>query len=612
MATLGGKLYGGMPPDDFTVGAGSGCAIGDLDGDGHLDLVLGRDDNPRDAPGGPSLLLWNDPIGGYPRFDADPDFAPGARGVTAHGVALGDYDRDGDLDVFIAGEGRSFLLRNEGARRFTDVTAAAGVAGPPDAVGTSAAFADLNHDGLLDLYVSNWQPPGASSTCRLYLNLGDGTFADVTFFSGTGGCSRSHTSGIADLDGTGDLAIYVTSDRGAVDGVAYSPSIPPDSWYRLDSIDEQGVPRFTDVAAARGVVYPRSGMGVSFADVDGDLTPDLYLSDIGRKALYLNPQPGGVVIEAAATYGVQARADQAGILATTWGTRFVDLDRDGFLELLIANGTFFDFYCGDYHQVPRLLRQPALGLPFDDITALAGLDSPVPPCPGFTGDPDLNKSRGLAFGDLDGDGDDDLVLTALGAPFRVFRNDAPALNHALRVRLAGTVSSPDPVGARMIVTLLSGRRVAAFREAGGDVYTQGDAVLTVGLGEDAAVARTDLEWPSGIAQRIDRLPGFAVDRVVQVVEPAWLTVEPRVVAPQDAPARLLYRPVDEAGAPLGPAAVGRRVVVMRSDGAAVTVVDEGDGSYVAALPHPGVARRTTLTITVDGVALRPRPMIRFL
>ena len=620
MQALGGKVYGGRSADN-QWGAGSGCAIADLDGDGRLDLVLARNDDPTsDKPGGPSLLLWGQPsLGGFPvpRYQPDPTFAAALAQIHAHGVAVGDYDGDGAPDLFIAAEGPDFLFHNEGGGHFSDVTAQAGVTGRLDDIGVGAVFADLNHDGLLDLYVVNWNPePGLrleKSRNRLYLNLGDGTFADVSAASHTDNQGCSHTAGVFDFDQSGDLGLYVTNDQFANDGQGADPSILPDAWYRLASIDDQGVPSFTDIYPTGGTKYARSGMGIAIADVDGDLTPDFYLSDIGKKTLYLNPHPGMPVIEAAAAYGLQWRFDEWLVGQVTWGTRFSDFDRDGLLDLWVNNGYFYDpMYCEAFHGAPAFFRQPGPGLPYEQIRSHVGLATFPPFCVGGgggVGDPDRATSRGVVFGDLDGDGDDDVIVTPYGSPFFVYRNDTPNVHHALRLRLRGNVSSPDPVGATIVATLLSGRQVATFHVGGGDLYSQGDGVDTIGLGDDAAVARVEVRWPSGVTQRIDQLPGFALDTVVVVVEPRWLTLSARAARPHDPGPLLVYRPVDGSGAPLGVLGAGRTVTVTRSDGLPVTVTDRGDGSYAASLPHPGVARRTVLTVTIDGKPQRPRPMI---
>ncbi len=621
-AALGGPITSGIA-SILDVGMGGGAAIGDLDGDGWLDLIVARFDDPMDPnPHGPTLMFrGRPPVGGVPgpRFDLDPDFTALTAGVLAHGVALGDVDGDGDLDVFIAASGPDRLLRNDGAGHFTDISAAAGVSGPAHNASSMGLFADFNHDGLLDLFVLHvyvpmpdlGQPADPRLASRLHLNLGDGTFADVSDAAAINGPGAAWSANAFDLDGAGDLALYVTMDRYTVDGMPsnYTDRLPPDHWYHLDTIDDEGVPRFSDVNVARGVVYPHSGMDVAIADVDGDLTPDIYLTDLGRNALYLNRRPGAAITEDAAAFNLGAGQDADGVYLSGWGAQFVDLDRDGNLELFLINGSvYWPSACERFHQVPWYLRQPAPGAPYDLITASVGLAVPVPKCPGGVGDAGRTAGRSLVTGDLDGDGDDDFVLTTAGFAYHVLRNDTPPVHHALRVRLLGTVSSPDPIGATLITTRLDGRRVARFRDTGGVSFSQSDAVLTVGLGDDAAVARAEVRWPSGLVERIDQRPEFAIDRVVTITEPRWLTLSPQQAWPGGPAPQLVYQPVDESGAPLGKAAAGRNVSLSRSDGVPATIVDRGDGTYAAILPHPGTSRRTTLTLT-DGATLRPRPMI---
>jgi hypothetical protein len=602
-----------------TWGIGSGAALGDLDGDGDLDLFVARDDDPLSTHShGPSTIYWNNgaSAGGFPTFSPDAPLELLFAGVLAHGVALGDFDGDGDLDVFVACEGRDFLLENDGAGDFTDVTDLAGVAGRDDDKSVGAMFVDLNHDGLLDLYVDDHTAAGTPfpddrAANRLYLNLGDGTFEDVSDASGTANTASTQTSGAADLDGTGDLVLYLANDRFAIDGASVfgmPDPLPGDAYYRLTGIDDQGVPSFVDVAAAEGVLAERSSMGLAFADVDGDLTPDVYVTDWGESDLYLNPTPGGPSLTPSTFYQIGLRHDPFGDLLIHWGARFVDLDRDGLYEVFaVQGGLSTPVSCVSFHQLDYLLREPAAGVPYVSITSVAGL--PWPPACFAMASPIVG--RGLVEGDLDGDGDDDFVVTPYAEPYRVYRNDTPAVNHVLRARLVGTVSAIDPIGASLVVTRSDGMHLARFRTGGADLYSQSDTPIEVGLGSSTSVASAVITWPSGLVQRIDGLPWFAIDTTLTIVEPAWLTLSARVVGATDPTPVITYTAVDGTGAPLGAAGAGHAVTITRSDGVAVSVTDVGDGTYTAPLPHPGVVRRTVLTIVVDGVTLRPRPMINY-
>jgi hypothetical protein len=315
--------------------------------------------------------------------------------------------------------------------------------------------------------------------------------------------------------------------------------------------------------------------------------------------------PGHPLIAASFPFAATAHVDAFGVILVSWGVHFVDLDRDAALELYVANGSIYPALACD-HQLDRFLRQPAVGAPFATITASVGL--PTVPC-AAPGDP--VGGRGVIFGDLDRDGDDDLVLTPFIEKYRIYRNDTPRFHHFVRARLVGTVSSPTPVGAALRVTRVDGAEVVRFRHGGGDTYSQSDAPLEVGLGAATSVLGARVSWPSGLEQRIDGLAKFTIDEEMVVVEPSWLEVAPRVVTMEGGPATLSYLAVDEAGAPLGAAGAGRSVTVTRSDGIAVAVADQGDGGYSALLPHPGSSRRTVLEIRVDGTLLRPRPMITF-
>jgi enediyne biosynthesis protein E4 len=611
LSALGGYLLGGRAAIDLW-GVGTGALVGDVTGDGLIDVILTRNNDlasPR--PGGPTQLMRN--TGGY-TFTMDPGLS--MSGVHAHGGALGDYDNDGDLDIFIAASGFDWLLENDGTGAFVDATLSGGVAGRGDDVSVGAVFADVNLDGLLDLYVYNhtaasppW--PDGRAENRLYLNVGDGEFVDVTEESGTGSQGSSQATAVFPLDGDGYPTIYVANDRFYVDGSpAYGMHelIPGDAWYHFQALDGEGIPSFIDVATDRGVFDGRSSMGISIYDVDHDLTPDVYISDWGKKDLYTNPVPGTPTIYSTDVWNVAVRRDPDGYNMISWGVRFVDFDRDGFGELFVVNGGVNEpFTCDGYHQLDWFLRQPGAGLQYEVITGSVGLPTTVV-CFADA----ATVGRGFLLGDFDADGDDDFLITPYIETYRFYENQTPlGIHHELRVRLHGTVSAPDPVGATITVTHLDGSRSAHFRYAGGDTFSQSDSIVRAGLGDDASVLEAIVEWPSGYAQHIEALPGFAPDVELNITEPQWMSVVPRVVTMADPAPVFTYTAVDDEGTLLGTAGAGRIVTVTRSDGVAVVVTDNGDGTYTADLGHPGVARRTVLTVNVDGVNVRARPMIRY-
>jgi hypothetical protein len=595
-AAFGDWIEAGTPGTAFTVGAGA--AVGDVDGDGLPDLVLARFvSDALGTPAGSSQLLRNTTAaGGEIAFAADVEFAALTAATDAYGVALGDYDRDGDADVFLAAEGQDLLLRNDGGA-FTDVTGTAGVGGADADRSSSALFVDLNDDGLLDLFVGNYhlaadRVPHPEDADRLHLNLGDGSFADVSVASGADSEGAAHAVTAADLDGDGVLDLLVAND--AVPSEE-DPDLrlPGDMLCVRTSVDDQGLPVYADVAEARGLIAPRLSMGIAVADFDADGDLDLYETDWGAKDLLLWDAAAAVYTEAAADFGV-ANRDVGGIQLIGWGALPLDLDHDGALELLVINGELRPESPQAPYQLDYYYRQPEPGAPFADISGSVGL-----PVALDDDDPTLPASgRGAYTGDLDGDGDLDVVLGAVAESFRVYANRTPVAGHFVRLRLTGTASAPDPVGAVVTVVTDRGRTLRRQRIAGGEPYGQSDNLIDIGLGDERP-ERIEVAWPSGLVQRIDTLPGFAIDRETRVTEPAWITLSARVAGASDEAPLLSITPEP-----------GQVVAVTRSDGAPVALAEEA-GTFTAALPHPGTARRTTLTITIDGAAIRLRPMLTY-
>jgi enediyne biosynthesis protein E4 len=511
---LGGPSVGGY---DFV---GSGAALADLDGDGKLDLVLARNDDPASPLRQASALLRNASAGGRIAFVDDPDFAPLVAGRRVHGVAVGDFDGDGDRDLFLAASGADLLLANDGSGHFTDVTTAAGVGGPDDDVSVGALFADFNQDGLLDLYVVGLPPSGTLPVRnnRLYLNRGGGRFEDVSASAGACGGQASWVALADDFDHDGRLDLFVGNDT-------FLARMQHDAIFSVAAVDDSGRPRFVDRTPAAVAGSERFTMGAAVGDVDGDGFDDLYLSSIGGNALFLG-DAGGPARDASIELGIAAGnikipspppstlVDEPARVA--WGTSFLDLDHDGELELYVVNGATVHASTPESRAQSDLYFWRARGSArFDDITSAVGLAVPDP----FDATGPALLGRGLVVGDLDGDGDDDLIVTPYLQSYRVLRNDTPRRHHSLRVRLQGTRSAPTPVGAELAVQLPSGRLVRVRLAAGGDVHSQSDDVLAVGLGDEAGVDQAWVTWPSGLSERIDDRDGFALDRTITIVEP---------------------------------------------------------------------------------------------
>lgn len=597
---------GRTDPDPF--GIGSSAVIGDVTGDGRPDLILLTCDA---GGGGPSRLLR---AGAGFSFTEDPLFSAAFAATCAHGGSLGDYDGDGDLDLFVAMHGSERLLDNDGGGGFTDVTGAAGMTGPSGDLIVGAVWADLNRDGLLDLYVQAHVPsyppaPGPLNANRLYLNNGDKTFREVAAAAGAAGNGSTQAVAVADLDGDLDLELYLANDRFSIDGSSGVTTIDHDLWLDPTAYDGEGTPSYTDRSVAHGMNVSRSSMGIALADVDGNGYDDVYVTDWGRNHLQLW-QPGGGYVEGSTSWGLAVGTNPAGHHNVSWGARFFDFDADGREELVIGNGAVREGTdCATVTQLNLILRRLDGGAGFVDATAAVGWPA-MWTCPPEAGAP--VSSRGVFVGDLDGDGDDDLVVAPYVETFRVYRNDTDTSGrHRLRVRPRGTVSAPDPAGAVLEVELAGGQILRRSLYAGGDTYGQSDRVVDIGLGTANTVARASLRWPSGYLQRLDLTAGFALDTELIVVEPAWLTVSTRVASAADPAPVLTYRPAEPNGAFSGAAGAGQAVLATRSDGVAVSFTDQGDGTYTAPLPHPGSARITVLSITVDGLPLHMRPSLSY-
>jgi hypothetical protein len=597
-------------------GLGSAVALGDIDNDGDLDMVLARCNlSGMAVAGGPTTIIRrvsSNPVS----FAEDSTFKTGFDETCAHAAALGDFDNDGDLDLFIAMEGADRLYRNDGSGGFTDITGAAGVAGPSGDLSSGAVWADVNADGLLDLFVAAQTPTMMMDTNplnanRLYLNRADGTFEDISTSANAAGDGSTWTGLVADLDNDGELEIYVVNDQFTVDSSPPQTSIDPDAFLDRVSIDGRGVPTFVDRSAALQTDGPRSSMGAALADLDGDGRPEIYVSDWGANHLLVYDSSQGVYTKEQLAWKVARQRSPEGYRFVSWGVRFLDLDRDGAEELFIVNGAITGpVTCHALAQMDIYLRRAPAATAFENITGPVGLpwhhDCNVP----AFGLP--HSGRGVAIGDLDGDGDDDLVVTPFGERYRVYRNLTPSgVNHYLRVRARGTVSAPDPVGTVLEVARSDGKTVRQVLYAGGETQAQSDRVLEAGLDAATTINSAWLRWPSGFDQRIDGLGSFAIDTELTITEPDWLSLSARVVTSSDASPILTYRALASDGSSLGAAGEGRAVVVTRSDGVSVTVTEVGGGEYQAVLPHPGSARITVLTVTVDGATQRPRLTINY-
>lgn len=516
-----GKKY--MPE---TLGAGAVWV--DVDNDGWLDILLANSTGwPEQAAAGTHAALY--------RNDGDGTFTDMTRGsgldVPIYGIggAAADFDNDGQVDLYLTALGPNRLLQGQGDGTFVDVTDASGTGDP--GFSTSAVWLDYDRDGQLDLFVTNyveWTPEtdlyctldgesksyctpesyrGQSSS--LFRNLGNGTFEDATVASGVSSPSAKALSAtMFDVDDDGWMDLFVTNDT------------QPNQLFR-----NKGDGTFEDIAVVAGVAFSeagvaRAGMGVDAADYDGSGRPSLVIGNFSNEmmALYHNEGNGLFIDEAP-----RSALGRATLLTLTFGCFFFDYDLDGWLDVFAANGHVAD----DVERVqsrvthaqrPQLFRNLGRGR-FeeinDDADAGQGLHQPM-------------VARGAAYGDLDNDGDLDVLMTSNGGAPRLLRNDGGNANNMLRVRMVGVGSNRDGIGARVEVTA-AGRTRWQIVKTGSSYLSQSELPLTFGLGSATRVDTIRVAWPSGTVDTIDAVDA---NQMVTIREGAGLVEATPLASPR--------------------------------------------------------------------------------
>jgi hypothetical protein len=500
---------------------GAGCAVLDHDGDGDLDVyavqgaLLGAgktlDDSlfpPRDRPPRNRLFrnrLVDSGAGGGRLEFADVTEASGT-GDPGYGMgcAAGDYDNDGRPDLYVTNFGPNVLYHNEGGGVFRDATAGAGVAA--GGFSASAAFLDCDRDGDLDLFVTAYveyslaanrdcfRLGGLRDYCgplsyqpapdRLYRNQGDGTFRDATAEAGIHdrqGCGLGVVGD--DFNADGWIDIFVAND-----------ATPNQLWIN------RGDGTFADTALLAGAAVNAAGrneasMGITAGDYDRDGDLDVFIThDTGEtNTLYRQVAPGFFEDATAA-----AQLGYPSLPFTGFGTGWFDYDHDGWLDLFAANGSV--------RKLPGLLGQ---AFPYAQSHQLFHnregrfVETSSAAGPAVTA---ASVGRGAAFGDLDNDGDIDIVLANNSGPLRVLLNQAGGSHHWLRLRLEGTRSNRDAYGARVAVRLPDGAVLRGRVAADGSYLSSNDKRVHFGLGGAARVESVTVHWPSGLVERWEGLP----------------------------------------------------------------------------------------------------------
>ncbi len=516
-------VFGGAASNKYLLETtGTGVAFIDIDNDGWLDLFFVNGSTLEGFPPDTSPtnhLYRNKGDGTFEDVTARAGLAASGWG---QGACVGDYDGDGHDDLFVSYWGQNRLYHNRGNGAFEEVTRAAGLMNAPGARprwGTGCAFLDYDRDGRLDLFVANYidldlatAPTPESGLCRykgikvacgppgltggknaLYHNRGDGTFDDVSAKSGITRASGTYGLGVStlDFDNDGWVDLYVANDSN------------PSAMYRNN---HDGT--FTDAGIASGCAYsqdgkPQAGMGVAVGDYDRNGTMDLFKTNFAgdTSTLYAN-SGGGFCEDRTFVSGIGINTRWLG-----WGTAFVDLDNDGWLDLFLTNGHVYPEVVqlkseAAYKQRKVVYRNLGNGH-FADVTDRLGAPATTP-----------KAGRGAAFGDVNNDGQIDIAIANVNDVPDLFRLKNNPAHHWLMLKLVGVQSNRDAIGAR--VRAAAGG-VTQWQEVrgGGSYLSQNDFRVHFGLGTADKVDRVDVRWPNGLEERWEQL---AVDRVHTLTE----------------------------------------------------------------------------------------------
>ncbi|HEY7212384.1 MAG TPA: CRTAC1 family protein [Bryobacteraceae bacterium] len=514
------NVFGGLARKDYILETtGNGVAIFDFDGDGRNDVFIANGTRLDAKASGPPQLYHNIGSG---RFEDVARAAGFTQTGWAQGVCAADYDNDGRPDLFVTHYGHNILYRNLGSGKFEDATVKARLPVTGVRYGSGCAFTDYDRDGFVDLFVANYVDldlaktphPGSGEFCEwkgipvmcgprglpkahnvLYHNNRDGTFTDVSEQAGILKPGGRYALGVtaADFDNDGWPDIYVACDM--------TPSL-------LFHNKHDG--RFEERGAEAGVAFNfdgnlQAGMGVAVGDYDGDGRLDIAKTNFsGDLTSLFHNDDGKFFTDLSREAGLGARQYLG------WGVAFVDVDDDGWPDLVVANGHVYPEVegkeLGDTYLEPTILYRNLGDGKFKDVSREAGPAFRVP-----------RPARGLAVGDLDGDGRPEIVLVNMNEAPSLLKNrtkNQAAVGHFLNVTLAGTKSNRSAIGARVTVTAGGRKRIDEVM-SGGSYYSQNSFTLHFGLGEAKTAEEIEVRWPSGIIQKVEHA---TADRELKIVE----------------------------------------------------------------------------------------------
>ncbi|HEU0074114.1 MAG TPA: CRTAC1 family protein [Dehalococcoidia bacterium] len=522
--------------DDNFFNLGGGAAAGDFNNDGWIDLYVTNS-------AGPNALYRNNADGSFTDIAVSAGVADLAG--RGHGVAWGDFNNDGFLDLYVANYGNSRLFRNNGDETFRDVTTAAGVADPgPDYRTTGAVWGDYDRDGLLDLLIvrhvdavgplftltdtaaivllrqcrteefyANPKVPrgvvigdshdfsqrakrnfdGGVRSLKLYHNRGNGTFEDVTSMLDDGKGYPSNIEGagfkpaFVDYDNDGDLDIYVVND--------YGDEIYPNVLWRNDGPTATGAWSFSDVSEGSGANPPMFGMGLAAGDYDNDSDLDFYVTDIGSSRFFENRAGLFEDVTDRTDTGRGVIPENGDVnLSIGWGATFADLDNDGWLDLYMTNGQIDSDPCSNLPHQPNAVFINQRDGSFADVSQASRANDP-------------GTSREVVDADFNNDGRVDLFVVNIGSMdgtpgiSRLFLNQDESRNHWLQIQPVSGPGALFSVGARVEVTVDGITMVQYAGQAQGHM-SQSMIPVHFGTGAARRVDRVEVRWPSGAVQTL--------------------------------------------------------------------------------------------------------------